>query len=110
VQAVGAFKRGAFKDEIITAEQSRQITLASQKALSILGEVNKKILSYAELDEARRADLKTLISSAVDSLKNLNDQDALGIKNPDTRRQFSDLITPINAALKIALNLLEGGN
>jgi hypothetical protein len=104
VQGIGAIKRGLFKQRVITAQQSRAVTTASQQALTVLNDINAKVNGYTELDEASRAELKRLIASALSEIATLTGVVTANIHNSKAQK----VIQTINDALQAAQRLTGG--
>lgn len=105
VQAIGAIKRGLFKQHTITAAQSRAVTTASQQALAVLNDINTKVAGYSDLDEASRAELKRLTATALSEVTTLTGVVTANIHNSEAQK----VINTINDALQVVQRLTEGG-
>lgn len=94
----------------IDAEEFRRNTLLLQDGSKVVGELNDRVdehlkaiaaldpnaPDYADkkkaLERTASQDLKPVLRDVVTSLRNLNEQGVLRVKNPEARQQLSDIM------------------
>ncbi len=109
VRSINAAKRGAFRDKLITARQARPITVASQKTLTLLEELNDKVLVFAELPPEERASIPRLLSEAVNSAKNLSAASLIEIKDARMKGTVDNLLRQLDEVIGPLARLLQKG-
>jgi hypothetical protein len=92
----------AYRQGLISAEDSRAVSLAVQQAVQVNDQLIAQVRSLKALDTQSAASVLAGIDKLTDSVTALEQQGILHIKNANTRQAFASYIALIRAAIQTA--------
>lgn len=97
----------AFHAGEIDQDSARAISLAVADASFANDKIVQELKAIKKLDPQSKAQIIAHVTAIGESLKQLNDQGVLHIKNPDAKAKFNAAVGGVEAALGILKQLLE---